>query len=58
MILWKQLKKWQGGESKDFIVFILQQIHKELKRSSNSQNQLGIQPFIQSKYDKKIFSIF
>ena len=44
-------KKGQAGDSKDFIIFILEQIHKELKRPINNQNQLNVQPL--NQYDKK-----
>ena len=37
-------KKGQAGDCKDFIIYMLEEIHKELKRSDNSQNQPIIQP--------------
>ena len=43
-------KKGQAGDSKDFIIFILEQIHKELKKPINSQSQLIVQPL--NQYDK------
>jgi len=43
-------KKGQAGDSKDFIIFILEQIHKELKRSINPQKQLIDQPL--NQYDR------
>ena len=43
-------KKGQAGDSKDFIIFILEQIHKELKRPINPQNQLIDQPL--NQYDR------
>ena len=44
-------KKGQAGDSKDFIIFILEQIHKELKRPINSQTNSNIQ--LLDQYDKK-----
>ena len=50
-------KMRKEGHPKDFLVFILEQIHKELKRSANSKNQPVIQPF--NLYDKNnSFSYF
>ena len=43
-------KKGQAGDSKDFIIFILEQIHKELKRPVNSKNQIIVQPL--NQYDR------
>jgi len=43
-------KNGQTGDYKDFIIFILEQIHKELKRPVNSQNQLIVQPL--NQYDR------
>ena len=35
-------KKGQAGDSKDFIIFILEQLHKELKSPLNGINQINI----------------
>ena len=43
-------KKGQARDSKDFIIFILDQIHKELKRQNNFQSKPIIQPL--NQYDK------
>ena len=48
-------KKGQVGDSKDFIIFILEQIHKEL--NINFQNQSVVQPL--NQYDREnTFSYF
>ena len=45
-------KKGQAGDSKDFIIYILEQIHKELKRvNANNSNSIINIPLDQ--YDKK-----
>ena len=46
-------KKGEPGDSKDFIIFILEQLHKELKNSVNfnNNNQNQLQPL--NQYDKK-----
>ena len=50
-------KKGKACDSKDFIIFILEQIHKELKMPINFQNQQAIQ--LLDQYDKqKSFSYF
>ena len=50
-------KKGQTGDYKGFIIFILEQIHKELKRPINSQNQSHLEPL--NHYDrKKTFNYF
>jgi len=36
-------KKGQAGDSKDFIIFILEQLHKELKTPINGTNQINIE---------------
>ena len=38
------LKRGKEGNYKDFIIYILDRIHRELKRYANSQNQPVIQP--------------
>ena len=43
-------KQGQAGDSKDFIIFILEQIHKELKNPIASQNQAIAQPL--NQYDR------
>ena len=43
-------KQGQAGDSKDFIIFILEQIHKELKKPNPNKNQNGVQPL--NQYDK------
>ena len=43
-------KNEQTDDAKDFIIYILEQIHKELKRPVNSHNQLIIQPL--NQYDR------
>ena len=46
-------KQGQAGDSKDFIIFILEQLHKELKKpinNINNNNNLINQPF--NQYDK------
>ena len=40
-------KQGQAGDSKDFIIFILEQLHKELKKSVNSNNNNNSQPLDQ-----------
>ena len=34
-------QKGQAGDSKDFIIFILEQLHKELKKSVKSNNNFS-----------------
>ena len=45
-------KQGQAGDSKDFIIFILEQIHKELKKSvkNNNNNNINEEPL--NQYDK------
>jgi len=43
-------KKGQAGDSKDFIIFILEQIHKELKKPTNYKDINPNQPL--NQYDK------
>ena len=45
-------KKGEAGDAKDFIIFVLEQMHKELKRplKSNNQDNLNIMPL--NQYDK------
>ena len=43
-------KKGQAGDSKDFIIFIFEQLHKELKSPVPGANQGNIQPL--NQYDK------
>ena len=43
-------KKGQAGDSKDFIIFILEQLHKELKYSNSQNELLSKQPL--NQYDK------
>jgi len=43
-------KQGQAGDAKDFIIFILEQLHKELKQSNNIINQNGNQ--VLNQYDK------
>jgi len=47
----KFFKIGKAGDPKDFIIFILEQIHKELKIPVNSINQIIAKPFDQ--YDRK-----
>jgi len=55
--MYRFFKKGQAGDYKDFIIYILEQIHKELKRSDNSQNQPNILPL--NQYDRNsAFSYF
>ena len=44
-------KKGQPGDSKDFIIFILEQLHKELKKSVNKNNSLVNETAL-NQYDK------
>ena len=45
------IKQGQAGDSKDFIIFILEQLHKELKKSvKNNNNNIQEQPL--NQYDK------
>ena len=50
---------FQKGHPKDFIIFILAQLHKELKKSINSNNNIeGINEPL-NQYDKNnAFNIF
>jgi len=51
------LKKGGEGKSRDFIIFIIEQIHKELKKSTNFQSQEYNLPY--DKYDmNKAFEYF
>ena len=43
-------KQGQAGDSKDFIIFILEQLHKELKSPIKGANQGNIQPL--NQYDR------
>ena len=44
-------KKGEAGDAKDFIIFVLEQMHKELKKSLNPMNNLNeAQPL--NQYDK------
>ena len=43
-------KQGQAGDSKDFIIFILEQFHKELKKSVSSNNIINLEPL--NQYDK------
>ena len=43
-------KQGQAGDSKDFIIFILEQIHKELKKPNPNKNQNTVQTL--NQYDK------
>ena len=43
-------KQGQAGDSKDFIIYILEQIHKELKKPNPNKNQNADQPL--NQYDK------
>ena len=43
-------KTGQAGDSKDFIIFILEQLHKELKMPVNYNNDINVQPL--NQYDK------
>jgi ubiquitin C-terminal hydrolase len=45
-------KEGQPGDSKDFIIFILEQIHKELKKPNESNNKEPSEPY--NQYDKNI----
>ena len=44
-------KQGQAGDSKDFIIFILEQLHKELKRPINANN-IGNNNIVLNQYDK------
>ena len=37
-----KFKQGQAGDSKDFIIFVLEQLHKELKRPISGINQIDI----------------
>ena len=43
-------KTGQAGDAKDFIIFVLEQLHKELKRPINSNNNLNSETL--NQYDK------
>ena len=43
-------KTGQAGDAKDFIIFVLEQLHKELKVSLNSNNRTDSEPL--NQYDK------
>jgi len=43
-------KQGQAGDSKDFIIFILEQIHKELKKPNPNKNQNTVQTL--NQYDR------
>ena len=43
-------KTGQAGDAKDFIIFILEQLHKELKKPINSNNNLNSE--VLNQYDK------
>ena len=43
-------QKGQAGDSKDFIIFVLEQLHKELKKPINKQNLIVTEPL--NQYDK------
>ena len=43
-------KTGQAGDAKDFIIFILEQLHKELKMSVNFNNNVNSEPL--NQYDK------
>jgi len=43
-------KTGQAGDAKDFIIFVLEQLHKELKVSLNSNNSTDSEPL--NQYDK------
>jgi len=43
-------KTGQAGDAKDFIIFILEQLHKELKKSVQLNNNTNVQPL--NQYDK------
>ena len=45
-------KKGQAGDSKDFIIFVFEQLHKELKSPVPGANQGNAQPL--NQYDKNI----
>ena len=45
-------KKGQPGDSKDFIIFILEQFHKELKQAVNFNNNNINEEQPLNKYDK------
>ena len=45
-------KKGQAGDSKDFIIFILEQLHKELKKSIKKNNINNIEQQPLNQYDK------
>ena len=50
-------KTGQAGDAKDFIIFILEQLHKELKKTVNIQENMILIPL--NQYDKNIaFSYF
>jgi len=43
-------KTGQAGDAKDFIIFVLEQLHKELKKSINPNNNLNLEAL--NQYDK------
>ena len=43
-------KAGQAGDAKDFIIFVLEQLHKELKKPINPNNNLGFETL--NQYDK------
>ena len=43
-------KKGHSGDSKDLIIFVLEQLHKELKKPINKQNLIVTEPL--NQYDK------
>ena len=45
-------KQGQAGDSKDFVIFILEQLHKELKKSVNSNNDFDNKLAL-NQYDKE-----
>ena len=46
-------KKGETGDSKDFIIFILEQMHKELKKANTNKNNSLINKIL-DQYDKKM----
>jgi len=43
-------KTGQAGDSKDFIIYILEQLHKELKKQVGNKNDMNLEPL--NQYDK------
>jgi len=51
-------KTGQAGDAKDFIIFILEQLHKELKKSVQLNNATNVQPLNQYSRDNALNFFF